>query len=217
MGTNKKTFSNRFTLTEYSGKYGIKEDGKTVLYPIYDSISELDNRDFILEQNGKLGYAYFNEKNEIEFILSLYDVIIKEAHGVSLIQRESSKDSIQGRYFWCDTKSNGFYKNLMHIKSFIEYDLFASTKRCDKNKAPILKKWGEDKLIYIPGNESADIICEIPFGKITCFIMIEQTQEETYEYTLLSINESLDVTQSAKRKSKEEIFNLLPDFLKEQK
>ena len=60
------------------------------MYPAYDSILELDNYDFIIEQNGKFGYAYFNEKVEIELILPLYDAIITKEYGLSLIKRQET-------------------------------------------------------------------------------------------------------------------------------
>lgn len=140
MSTKNRIISSKFSITEYENKYGLMEKEKTILYPVYDSICELDDLDFIIEQNGKFGYADYNELGEIELLLPLYDVIIKKEHGLSLIRRGEEGNI----YFWYDTKNHILYPNMKHIRSFKEHDLFISTKKCDYDKSPFLKKWGEN-------------------------------------------------------------------------
>lgn len=147
MNTKNRIFSKEFCLTEQEGKYGTNDkNGKTILYPVYDSIWELDSFDFIIEQDGKFGYADFNEQNETELLLPLYDVIIKKEHGLSLIKRGELDEEIKTvcgeQRLWYDTKSHTLHPNMMHIRSFKEHDLFISTKNVT-TKSPHSLKNGE--------------------------------------------------------------------------
>ena len=59
MNTVKKELSRNFVLTEFNKKYGIStRDKKTILYPLYDFIMELDNFDFIFEARAGLKAYY---------------------------------------------------------------------------------------------------------------------------------------------------------------
>ena len=99
MSTKNRNFSNKFSLVENEGKYGLNNGKNVVLYPVYDSICEFDNFDFIIEQDGKFGYADYNEQCERELLLPLYDVIIKKEHGLSLMKRTEQGNE----YYWYDT------------------------------------------------------------------------------------------------------------------
>lgn len=211
MSTKNRLFSKKFSLTEHGGKYGIVKEEKTILHPVYDSIWEMDNDDFIIEQNGKFGYAHFNTQGERELILPCYDVIIKKKHGLSLYRREKER-----QYFWYDTNSYTLFKSFMHIKSFKNYDLFVSTKKCYKGKMPFLKKWGENKIIEIPFDTSADILYDIDCGEYTYFLMIEEAEGE-YEYSFLIVKENSDYTFSVTKKSVLELYEILPNIMEDVK
>ena len=105
MSTKNRTFSNEFKVTEYEGKYGLNRKEGVILYPVYDSIWELDDFDFVIEQNGQFGYAYFGESGEIELLLPLYDAIIKKEDGLSLVRRGENGNV----YFWYDIKKHALH------------------------------------------------------------------------------------------------------------
>ncbi len=215
-----RILSKIFTLTEHDNKYGINRAGNTpLLYPVYDSIWELDNYDFIIEQNGKFGYAYLNDDlnddAEIELILPLYDAIIKEEHGLSLIKRVESEYERQKQYSWYDTKSRALSNNLMRIKALGAYDLFVSTKKCDKNKPPILKKWGKDISISIPYGE--DILYELAEDGYTHFVAIKEIDGVEYEYALITVAEDGEYTVSVSKQSIEELYKHLPNLMEDAK
>ena len=210
-----KIFSKRFTLTRYNGQYGINEGERTVLHTVYDSITELDNYDFITEQNGKLGYAHFNSKNDIELILPLYDAIIKKEHGIMLIKRENGEVGDKRYYSWYDFKNCILSKNIMHIRTFRDYDLFVSTRKCETYKLPFLKKWGEEAYVEIPYDVSADVLFDIPFSKHTLFLMVEEAEQNEYEYSFIIVNQSSEYTFSKVKKSKEMLFDMLPRILED--
>ena len=42
MSTKNRAFSNKFSLVECEGKYGLNNENNVVLYPVYNSICELD-------------------------------------------------------------------------------------------------------------------------------------------------------------------------------
>lgn len=222
MSTKNKIFSSDFCLTESNGKYGIEtKEGKTVLYPVYDSICELDELDFIIEKDGKLGYASFNEENEIELLLPLYDAIIKKRHGLSLIKRGEENEHLkspEGRvYLWYDLKSHTLHPNLRCLRSFKEYDAFISTKKCDYGKPQLLKKWGENKYLEMQFDTNIDILYEIPTKNFNVFIMLEETESSDYEYSFLIVKENGHYTFSAPKKSIEELYKILPILLEDLK
>ena len=209
MSTKERVFSQKFKLTEHKGKYGIIDINENViLYPVYDSICELDSYDFIVEQNGKLGYAYFNEQGDKELLLPLYDVIIKKKHGLSLERR--SKDTKE--YFWYDTKSHTLYSGTRHIRSFKEHDLLISTRQCDYLKPPYLKKWGQDALIKIPSNISLDILYEIPFGEFSAFVAIEECENNEYKYCFLIVKKDGYFTISSLKENIEDLYKIMEDI-----
>ena len=206
MSTKNRIFSSSLCLTEYDGKYGIStSEGRVLLYPVYDSIWELDDFDFIIEQDGKFGYASFNEENEIELLLPLYDVIIKKEHGLSLIKRGEGE-----QYLWYDLKSHTLHPNIKWLRGFKEYDVFISTKKCDNGKPQFLKKWGENTYLEIPFDVNIDILYEIPCDKLNMFIMLEEIEDAEYEYSFLIVKENGYYTFSAPKKSKEELYKILP-------
>lgn len=214
MSIKNRIFSNDFNVTENDGKYGLNDkNGKTILYPVYDSIWELDNLDFIIEQKGKFGYADFNGQNEIELLLPFYDVITKKEHGLSLTKRTEQGNE----YFWYDTKGHTLHPNMMHIRSFKEYDLFISTKKCDYGKSPFLKKWGEITYLEIPYNVSADILYEIPCGSFSLFVVIEERENDEYEYCFLIVKNDGKYTFTASKKSIEELYRIFPNLTEELK
>ena len=222
MNTKNRIFSNDFNVTENDGKYGLNDkNGKTILYPAYDSIWELDSFDFIIEQDGKFGYVDFNEQNEIELLLPLYDVIIKKEHGLSLIKRGELDEEIKTVYgeqrFWYDTKSHTLHPNMTHIRSFKEHDLFISTKKCDYGKAPFLKKWGENIYLEIPYDVSIDILYEIPCGSFSLFVVVEECENDAYEYCFLIAKKDGNYTFTASQKSIEELYKTLPSLTEELK
>jgi hypothetical protein len=103
MNTAKKSLSSNFILTEFNKKYGIStKDKKTILYPLYDFIMELDNCDFIFEQEGKVGYAYFTNNKDFKLILPNYDGIIKLEQGLKLIIRGENED----KHLWYDLENH---------------------------------------------------------------------------------------------------------------
>ena len=211
MSTKNRNFSNKFSLVEYEGKYGLNNENNVVLYPVYDSICELDNFDFIIEQDGKFGYADYNEQGEIELLLPLYDVIIKKEHGLSLMKRtEQGKE-----YFWYDIKNHTLHPNMMHIRSFREYDLFVSTKKCDHKKPPFLKKWGENIYLEIPFDANVDILYEIPCGSLLFFVAIEELDNEQYECCFLIVKNDGHYTFTASKNNLEELYKTIPALLED--
>ena len=216
MSTKNRIFSSKFCVSEENGKYGVNDkDGSVVLYPVYDSICELDCFDFIIEQDGKFGYASFNQKNEMELLLPLYDVIIKKEHGLYLLKRGESKECRQ--HLWYDLKSHTLHPNIMHIHSFKEYDAFISTKKSEQGKPQFLKKWGEGLYLEIPFEESIDILFEIPCGKLTFFIMLEEVENEEYEHSFLIVKEDGYYTFSASKRNREELYKMLPKLVEDLK
>ncbi len=216
MSTKNRIFSPRFCVSEANGKYGVNDsDGSVVLYPVYDSICELDSFDFIMEQDGRFGYASYDQKNEIELLLPLYDVIIKKEHGLCLLKRGESKECRQ--HLWYDLKSHTLHPNIMHIHSFKEYDAFISTKKPCQGKPQFLKKWGEGLYLEIPFEESIDILFEIPCGKLTFFIMLEEVENEEYEHSFLIVKENGQYTFSASKRNREELYKMLPKLVEDLK
>ena len=218
MSTKKRIFSNDFNVIEHEGKYGLNDKkGKTILYPVYDSICELNDFDFVIEQNGKFGYAFFDEKNNVELLLPLYDVIIKKKHGLSLIKRGEYDQHIKmvckDQHLWYDIKSHALHPNTMHIRSFIEYDLFISTKKCDYGNPPYLKKWGEDSYLEIPYDASIDILYEIPCGTVSLFVVVEEGENDEYEYCFLIAQKDGRYRFTISKKSIEELYKTIPDLM----
>ena len=211
MSTKNRAFSNKFSLVECEGKYGLNNGSDVVLYPVYDSICELDNFDFIIEQDGKFGYADFNENGEIELLLPLYDVIIKKEHGLSLAKRTEQGN----KYYWYDTKNHTLHPNMMYIRSFREYDLFVSTKKCDYKKPPFLKKWGENTYLEIPFDISVDILYEIPCGSFSVFVVIEERDNEQYEYCFLIAKTDGYYTFTASKNNLEELYKTIPALMED--
>ncbi|MBQ7761621.1 MAG: hypothetical protein IJ400_06160 [Clostridia bacterium] len=213
MSTKNRIFSNKFSLVEHKGKFGLNNGKNVVLYPVYDSIWELDSFDFIIEQSGKFGYAEFDEQNETELLLPLYDVIIKKEHGLSLAKRTEQENE----YFWYDTKSHTLHSNTMYIRSFREYDLFVSTKKCDYKKPPFLKKWGESIYLEIPYDVNVDILYEIPCGSFSLFVVLEERENDEYEYCLLIVKTDGRYTFTTSKKSVEKLYKTLPSLTEELK
>ncbi|MBQ7353185.1 MAG: hypothetical protein IJW54_04180 [Clostridia bacterium] len=212
MSTKNRIFSNNFNTTEYDGKYGLNDkSGKTILHPVYDSIWELDSFDFIIEQDGKFGYADFNEQGEIELLLPIYDVIIKKEHGIFLTERTEQGN----KYFWYDTKAHTLHSNMMYIRSFREYDLFVSTKKCDYKKPPFLKKWGESIYLEIPYDVSVDILYEIPCGSFSLFVVVEECKNDEYEYCLLIVKTDGQYTFTAPKNNLEELYKTIPTLMED--
>lgn len=215
MSTKNRNFSKGFYLTEHGGKFGLNNQNGVVLYSVYDSIWELDNLDFIIEQDGKLGYASYasQEQNEIELLLPLYDDIIKKEHGLCLTKRTE-----QGKkHCWYDTKSYTLHSSILHIRSFRNYDAFVSTKKGNYAKQPFLKKWGEETYIEIPFDSNADILNEIPCGKITFFVLVEESKDDKYKYSFLIIENDERYTFSATKENIEELYEILPILIKDLK
>ncbi len=214
MSTKNRIFSNGFYVTEYEGKYGLNDkNGKTIVHPVYDSIWELDSFNFIIEQDKKFGYLDFNEQNETELLLPLYDVIIKKEHGLSLAKRTEQENE----HFWYDTKVHTLHSNMMQIRSFREYDLFVSTKKSDYGKPPYLKKWGENIYLEIPFDVNVDILYEIPCGSLSFFVVIEELDNEQYEYCFLIAKNDGRYTFTTSKKSIEELYKTLPRLMEELK
>lgn len=218
MSTKNRIFSKEFCLTEYEGKLGINDkNGKTILYPVYDSIWELDSFDFIIEEYGKFGYADFNEHGEIELLLPVYDVIIKKEHGLSLIKRGELDEDIKiasgEQHFWYDTKFHTLHPNMMHIRSFREYDLFVSTKKCDYKKPPFLKKWGENIYLEIPYDVNVDILYEIPCGSFSLFVVVEECENDEYEYCFLIAKKDGQYTFTISKNNLEELYKTIPTLM----
>lgn len=211
MSTKNRIFSNKFSLVEYEGRYGLNNGENIVLYPVYDSICELDDLDFIIEQDGKFGYVDFNEQDEIVLLLPLYDVIIKKEHGLYLIRRTEEGQM----YFWYDTKNHTLHPNMMHIRSFKEYDSFASTKKCDCKKPPFLKKWGDNICLEIPFDINADILYEIPCGSFSLFVVVEECENNEYEYCFLIAKNDGYYTFTASKSNLEELYNTLPALMED--
>ena len=211
MSTKNRIFSNKFSLVEYEGKYGLNDGNDVVLYPVYDSIWELDNFDFIIEQDGKFGYADYNEQGERELLFPLYDVIIKKEHGLSLAKRTEQGNE----YYWYDTKNHTLHSNMMYVRSFREHDLFVSTKKCDYKKPPFLKKWGENIYLEIPYDVNVDILYEIPCGSFSLFVVVEECENDAYEYCFLIAKKDGNYTFTASKKSIEELYKTLPSLTEE--
>jgi hypothetical protein len=211
MSVKSRVFSNKFSLVECEGKYGLNNGNNVVLYPVYDSICELDDFDFIIEQDGKFGYADFNKNGERELILPLYDVIIKKEHGLSLAKRTEERN----QYFWYDTKAHTLHSNIMHIRSFGEYDLFVSTKKCDYKKPPFLKKWGENTYLEIPYDANIDILCEIPCGTLSFFVVIEECDNEQYGYCFLIAKNDGHYTFTTPKNNLEELYKTIPALMED--
>jgi hypothetical protein len=184
MNTAKKSLSSNFILTEFNKKYGIStKNKKTILYPLYDFIMELDNCDFIFEQEGKVGYAYFTNNKEFKLILPNYDGIIKLEQGLKLIIRGENED----KHYWYDLKNHNLYPDTKYIKSFKHFDLLISTKKTSKPQLPFLKRRGTDQVIKIKELDSFDVLYELPSKACSLFACLTGEKEGEYKFFLLYV------------------------------
>ena len=185
MNTVKKELSRNFVLTEFTKKYGIStRDKKTILYPLYDFIMELDNFDFIFEQEGKVGYAYFTNSKEFKLILPNYDAIIKLEQGLKLIMRGENED----KHLWYDLKNHTLYPDTKYIKSFKHFDLLISTKKTSNPQLPFLKRRGSEQIIKIKEHFCFDVIYELPSKVCSLFICLtDGNTDGKYNFFLLYI------------------------------
>lgn len=184
MNTAKKSLSSNFILTEFNKKYGIStKDKKTILYPLYDFIMELDNFDFIFEQEGKVGYAYFTNNKDFKLILPNYDGIIKLEQGLKLIIRGENED----KHLWYDLENHTIYPDIKYIKSFKHFDLLLSTKKTSKPQLPFLKRRGTDQVIKIKELDSFDVLYELPSKAYSLFACLTGEKEGEYKFFLLYV------------------------------